>query len=188
MHRGRRLRGHLAVLAVIVALTAGCRRSDAGTGALDTIPDTVTTTEQQATTTTTLTDEQAAYNVYRAFLDTAQAIGSDFNRDARDGSLGPYTTPAYREQIEVNLYGLKKNGLFLKGETVTRLISSSIPKENQLLLKVCSRDDVDQVDRTGKQLSEPGIGKPQVQHVGLVRQGSTWLVDGSGPTGEPCDV
>ena len=191
MRREKGLRGHLAVLAVIVVLTAGCQRSDAGTGAPDTIPDTtatVPTTEQQATTTTTLTEEQAAYNVYRTFLDTSLAIGIDFDRSPLDGSLAPYTTPAYRQIIEVNLGGLKAGGVSQKGQLVTRLISSTVPKPDQLLLKVCSRDDVDQFDRTGKQLTPVGQGTPQIRNVGLVRQGSSWLVDGSFGTGDPCDV
>ncbi len=71
---------------------------------------------------------------------------------------------------------------------MTRLMSSTVPKPDQLLLKVCSRDDVDQFDRTGKQLTPVGQGTPQVRNVGLVRQDSTWLVDGSVGTGEPCDV
>jgi len=179
------------VLAVIVVLTAGCQRSDAGTGAPDTIPDTtaaVPTTERQATTTTTLTEEQAAYNVYRTFLDASLAIGRDVDRSPLDGSLAPYTTPAYRQIIEVNLGGLKAGGVRTSGQIVTRLLSSSVPKPNQLILEVCSRDDVDQFDRTGKQLTQPGTGTPQVRRVGLVKEGSTWLVDASIETGAPCDV
>ena len=191
MRRAQGLRGRLAVLAVIVALTAGCKRSDAGSGGIDRIPDTTastSTTEQQATTTTILTDEQAAYNVYRTFLDNSMALGRDLNRDPRDGSLAPYTTPAYRHQIEVNLGGLKAGGVRTSGQIVTRLLSSSVPKPNQLILEVCTRDDVDQFDRTGKQLTPPGIGKPKVEQVGLVKEGSTWLVDASVPTEAPCDV
>ena len=189
MRKAKGVRGQLAVLAVVVALTAGCQSSDAGT-VPGTIPDTTATppTDQQATTTTTLTDEQAAYNVYRTFLDTSLAIGRDFDRSPLDGSLAPYTTPAYRQKIEVNLGGLKANGVYQKGELVTRLLSSTVPKPDQILLKVCNRDDVDQFDRTGKQLTPVGQGTPEIDNVGLVRQGGTWLVDGVGPTGEPCDV
>ena len=189
MRKEKGLLGQLAVLAVVVALSAGCQSSDAGT-VPGTIPNTTETppADQQATTTTTLTDEQAAYNVYRKFLDTSLAIGRDFDRSPLDGSLAPYTTPAYRQKIEVNLGGLKANGVSQKGELVTRLMSSTVPKPGQILLKVCSRDDVDQFDRTGKQLSPVGQGTPQIRNVGLVKEGSTWLVDGSFGTGDPCDV
>ena len=88
----------------------------------------------------------------------------------------------------MNLSGLKANGVTEKGQFVTRLMSSKVPKPDQLLLKVCSRGDVDQFDRTGKQLTPVGQGIPEVNHVGLVKRGSTWLVDGVAPTGEPCDV
>lgn len=182
----------LAALAVALLVASGCRSTNAGAGSdpTPTIPDTVpeATTIPAATTTTVLSDEQAAYNVYRTFLDTSLAIGRDFDRNPLDGSLAPYTTPAYRHKIEVNLYGLKLNGVYQKGELVTRLMSSTVPKPGQLLLKVCSRDDVDQFDRTGKQLSPVGQGTPQIRNVGLVKEGSTWLVDGSFGTGDPCDV
>ncbi len=184
----------LAALAVALLVASGCRGTNAGAGSdpsgtvPDTVPEDTATTLPATTTTTVLTDEEAAYNVYRAFLDTSLAIGSDFDRNPLDGSLAPYTTPAYRQQIEVNLSGLKLNGVTEKGQLVTRLMSSTVPKPDQLLLKVCSRDDVDQFDRTGKQLSPVGPGKPEIDNVGLVKEGSTWLVDGVGPTGESCDA
>ena len=185
----------LATIAVALLVTAGCRNTNAGAGGTDAppsipdvLPEATTTTVPAATTTTVATDEQAAYNVYRIFLDASLAIGRDFSRDPADGSLAPYTTPAYRQQIEANLQGLKRNGLRTSGQMVTRLLSSSVPKPNQLILEVCLRDDVDQFDRTGKQLTEPGIGIPQVEKVGLVKEGSIWLVDASIQTEAPCDV
>ncbi len=180
-----------AALAVVLVLAAGCRNSDA-TATPETLPATTTTAAAetaptQAMTTTSLPPEQAAYNVYRTFLDTSLAIGIDFNRKPDDGSLDPFTTLAYRRKIILNLQGLKANGITQKGQFVQRLMSSQI-EGNKAVLQVCSRDDVDQFDRTGKQLSPPGPGMPELLKVGLLKEGTTWLLDGVVPTGEPCDV
>jgi len=135
----------------------------------------------------TLVAAEAAYNVYRSMLETSLAIGSDFARQPNDGSLDPLLTATARDRLVVNLTGLKLNGITQKGQFVTRLLSSE-EDGTTLKLKVCSRDDVDQFDKTGKQLTPVGPGVPQVVEVRLVQRSSTWAVDTTKELGTPCDV
>lgn len=187
--RGRTRQRHLALLMIVmVGVGAGCQSSDAKPGTVETIPDTtVPSTQQQATTTTVLSDEEAAYNVYRSFLDAAALIGGDLNKRPDDGSLDPYTTPSFRTDIVRNLEALKRNGLTLKGQIVTRPLGGQRTGDT-MKLRVCVRDDVDQIDRTGKQLTPPGPGIPQVGEIRLVRQGSSWLLENSKGIADRCDV
>ena len=179
-------------LALLLVVVAGCRSTDAtaGSGGTGSLPDTTAlgVPSTQPAPPTTLVAAEAAYNVYRTFLDTSVAIGSEFDRKPDDGSLDPLTTPEYRMKVIVNLLGLKLNGITQKGQLVTRLLSSSVIDSDKIVLKVCSRDDVDQIDKTGKQLTPPGPGTPQTRTVALIKGGSSWLVDASIGTGEPCDV
>lgn len=181
----------LVVLAVGLLIVGGCRNNggDAGAGTVNTLPDSTTfgPVSSGGATTTSVPVGTAAYNVYRSMLETSLAIGSDFARQPNDGSLDPLMTATARDRLVVNLTGLKLNGITQKGQFVTRLLSSEEDGAT-VKLKVCSRDDVDQFDKTGKQLTPVGPGVPQVVEVRLVQQSSTWAVDTTKELGTPCDV
>lgn len=177
-------------LGVVLVALGGCKSSGAGPGSAETIPDTTVTappTTQPATTVTTLSEEEVAYNVYRSFLDATLVIGRDLNKRPDDGSLDAYTTPSFRADIIRNLEGLKRNGLTQKGEIITRPLGAQRLGET-MNLRLCVRDDVGQFDRTGKALTLPGPGTPQVAEVRLIRQGGTWLLENAKGTAESCDV
>lgn len=182
-------RAQLAVLAVTLLVAVGCQDRSATAGTPKTLPDTTPTTpvSSAGATTTAVPVGTAAYNVYRSMLDTSLAIGSDFARRPNDGSLDPLMTSAARDRLVVNLTGLKLNGITQKGQFVTRLLSSEIDGAT-IKLKVCNRDDVDQFDKTGKQLTPVGPGMPQIVEVRLVQQASSWVVDTTQELGTPCDV
>ncbi len=187
MTRRTPIRVALAVVAIGLVALAGCRSSNgAGATRSSTVPDTAANTAG-ATTTTTVPEQEAAYKVYRAMLDESLAIGADIDRRPSDGSLDGLMTQEARNRLVVNLEGLKANGLFQKGQLVTRLLSGEV-NATTANLRVCVRDDVDQFDRTGKQLTPVGPGTPQVQEIRLVRPGPSWLVDSTKETGQPCDV
>lgn len=187
MVRKTNLRVGLMAVALGLLALAGCRGSNGGGATRSSaIPDTVPGTAG-VTTTTTVPDQEAAYKVYRAMLDESLKIGADINRRPTDGSLDGLMTPEARSRLVVNLEGLKANGLFQKGQLVTQLLSGEIVA-GTANLRVCVRDDVDQFDRTGKQLTPVGPGTPQVQEIRLVRSGASWLVDATKETGLPCDV
>ena len=125
--------------------------------------------------------------VYRRYFDAYLVLGRDPSRSLDDPSLSAVTTAAFRQKVQRNLDGLRRNSIRLQGDVVLSLRSANVTGDRATLL-LCIRDDVDQYDATGKQLTPPGPGKPEVLEAGLAGASGVWIVDSSRTTGEPCDV
>ncbi len=141
----------------------------------------------EPTTTSTTAVGDGLLEVYRRYFDAYLALGRDPERPLDDPSLSAVTTEAFRQKVQRNLDGLRRNSIRLQGEVLLSLRSANVAGD-RATLELCIRDDVDQIDATGKQLTPPGPGKPEVLEAGLTEVTGGWIVDSSRTTGEPCDV
>lgn len=181
------VRSGISALFLILVLAGAC---NGGSG--QTVPTTVaslppiTIPVEPATTSTTAAGD-GLLEVYRRYFDAYLVLGRDPSRPLDDPSLSAVTTAAFREKVQRNLDGLRRNSIRLQGDVVLSLRSAKIAGDRATLV-LCIRDDVDQYDATGKQLTPPGPGKPEVLEAVLAEASGVWIVDSSRTTGEPCDV
>lgn len=181
------VRSGTTALFLILVLAGAC---NGGSG--QTVPTTATglptvTIPVEPATTSTTTVGDGLLEVYRRYFDAYLVLGRDPSRPLDDPSLSAVTTAAFREKVRRNLDGLRRNSIRLQGDVVLSLRSAEIAGDRATLV-LCIRDDVDQYDATGMQLTPPGPGKPEVLEAALAVASGAWIVDSSRTTGEPCDV
>ncbi len=177
----------MAALLLLVVLAGACNggsKTPAPATSTSNLPITIPV---DATTTSTTAVGEGLLAAYRRYFDAYLVLGRDPARPLDDPSLAAATTEPFRQKVERNIDGLRRNSIRLQGDVVLRLRSSNV-SGSAATLELCIRDDVDQIDATGKQLTPPGPGKPEILAAGLVESTGAWVVDSSRTTGQPCDV
>jgi hypothetical protein len=145
------------------------------------------TTSVPAATTTTVDPKQQVIAAYENYVAQYSRVSDDPNGRPDDPLLLATVTPQFAKQMELNLLGLRQLHRYTKGDVLVHPQQVDLQGATATLLS-CDRDDSDQFDQNGNDLSaHPGIGTPQQAKAILVLStGQRWLVDQNYQTGAPC--
>jgi hypothetical protein len=172
----------MAAVLVAALVPAACSRSRANIAAPAT-----TTTRDAPTTSTTVDPKQEVIAAYENYWKQYGRVASDPGGRPDDPVLVGTVTAEFAKQMKLNILGLRLLHRYTKGEVVVHPQSVDIQGSTASLL-TCNRDDSDQYDQNGNDLSaHPGTGKPMQAKAALVLSVSgRWLVDQNFLTGAAC--
>ena len=173
-----------AALAASVVLV-GCSKGKSSATAPTTTAAIATTTVEP--TTTTIDPKQQVIAAYQNYWVQYGRVTSDPNGRPDDPVLLATVAQAFAKQMELNIFGLRSLHRYSKGNVVVRPQQVEIQGSTASLL-TCNRDDSDQFDENGKDLSvHQGVGVPKEAKASLVLSLSGgWLVDRNYLTGASC--
>jgi hypothetical protein len=174
------------MVAVVVAAVAvpACSRSRANIAA----PATTTTTHVAPTTSTTVDPKQQVIAAYENYVQQYSRVSDDPQGRPDDQALKSTMTPKMAQQVALNIFGLRSLHRYTRGPIIVHPQQVDIQGSSASLL-TCNRDDSDQYDQNGQDLSpHPGIGTPDQVRAILVSSGGLWLVDQNSSTGQPCTI
>jgi hypothetical protein len=146
-----------------------------------------TTATTVAPTTTTIDPKQQVIAAYENYWKQYTRVSGDPNGRPDDPILLSTVTPQFAKQMELNLFGLRQLHRYTKGAFLVHAQQVDLQGSTASLVS-CNRDDTDQYDQNGKDVSgHPGIGTPMQAKASLVRAtGGEWLVDQNFLTGASC--
>jgi hypothetical protein len=176
----------LLVAAVAVALVAAACSRGKSTASPPPTTAPVTTVPQ---TTTTLDPKQQVIAAYENYVKQYSRVSDDPNGRPDDPILMSTMTRRFSAQIQLNLFGLRNLHRYTKGNEFVTPQQVDIQGTTATLL-VCLRDDSDQYDQNGRDMSgHPGVGTPeQVKATLLQSPDGRWLLDQNAPTGKGCSL
>jgi hypothetical protein len=175
--------GRWTAAVVVAAVAVGaCSRSRTNIAAPAT-----TTTRPAPTTSTTVDPKQQVIAAYENYWKQYGRVTSDPSGRPDDPVLLGTVTAEFAKQMKLNIFGLRQLHRYTKGEVVVHPQQVDIQGSTASLL-TCNRDDSDQYDQNGNDLSaHPGIGKPMQAKAALVISVSgRWLVNQNYLTGATC--
>jgi hypothetical protein len=177
----------VAALAATVVVAACSRGKTTASPTPPTVPATTATTVPQ--TTTTLDPKQQVIAAYQDSLNQYRRVAGDPNGSPDDPILRGTLTTKMAQQIAVNIFGLRSLHRYTKGNVLLHPQQIDIQGSSATVI-ACLRDDSDQYDQSGRDVSpHPGMGTPmQVKAVLLQSADGRWLVDQNSPTGKPCTI
>jgi hypothetical protein len=176
----------LAAAVVVAACSHG--KSSASPPPPTTAPPTTATTVPP-TTSTTIDPKQQVIAAYQNYVQQLKRVAQDPNGRPDDPILASTMTPRLGQQIQLNLWGLRHEHRYTKGDEIVQPQTVDILGTTATLL-VCLRDDTDQFDQNGNDVSgHKGVGTPkQVKAVLLGSSDGRWLLDDNFPTGMGCTL
>jgi hypothetical protein len=183
---GRGFAVAVAVAALAVAVVAGACTSGRSTA---TTPPATTTPAPVRETTTTTDPKQQVIAAYENYVQQFSRVSGDPNGRPDDPLLRMTMSTTLAKQVEVNIFGLRNLHRYTVGQIVVHPKAVDIEGASAVLL-TCNRDDSDQYDQKGNDLSaQPGIGTPEQLRVVLLKASNgQWLVDQNAATGKGCTL
>jgi hypothetical protein len=167
----------------LLALTAMLASSCGGGGSKAAAP----TTTVPAATTTTVDPKQQVIAAYENYVRQFGRVTDDPNGRPDDPILLSTVTPSFAKQVQGNVLALRSLHRYTKGDVIVHPQQVEIGVATASLV-TCNRDDSDQYDQNGLDVSaHPGVGTPKQAKSMLVPSGTgSWLVDQNYLTGAAC--
>jgi hypothetical protein len=178
-----------ALLAMAVVAACGRGNTIASPSSPSSAPATTSTTVAPTTTTTTPDPEQQVIAAYMNFVGVIGRIFEDPNGRPDDPMLVSIMAPEFGREIQHNLQDLRNKHRYTKGAYLVHPQKVDMqPSIGRLL--VCIRDDSDQFDQNGIDVSvHKGMGTPQqVEAVLVGSPDERWLMAYNYPTGKGCSL